>query len=115
MHWLLHLALSALSVLVVAKVLPGIKVKSFGSALFFALVIGVFNTIAWGLLAPLTGLFALLTLGVGALIVNGIVFKIAAAVVSGVEVSGFLSAILGSLAVTIVNWGLNHFLPPSWR
>jgi putative membrane protein len=108
---LAHLLLTGLSVLLVAKVLPGITVKSFGSAVLFALVVGVLNAVVWML--PITWGFAFLTLGLGVLVVNGVVFLIAGAIVKGVEISGCLTAILASVGVTFVNWAM-HLVLGHW-
>lgn len=103
-QFVLRLLLTGVSVLVVGAILPGIKVKSYGSAVWFALAIGVLNAIAWYLLAPLTWTFAVLTLGLGILVVNTIVFLLAGRVVSGVSISGWFTALLGSLGVSVCNW-----------
>lgn len=104
-----HLLVSGLSVFIVAKLMPGMRVKSFGSALVFAVMIAILNAIAWHFLAPLTVTLAVLTLGIGALIVNGILFLIAGKI-SGVEFSGCIVAALASLFVTLVNWALDYVL-----
>ena len=107
---LVRLLVTGLSVLIVGAVLPGIKVKSFGSAVVFALVVGIFNAIAWYVLAPLTWTFALLTLGIGILVVNTVVFILADKVVSGVAISGWFTAFLASLGVAFVNGVLTWLL-----
>ena len=99
-HWLL----TGVSVLVVGAVLPGVKVKSYGAAVGFAIVAGVLNAIAWHFLAPLSFAFAILTLGIGALVINGLLFVIAGKIVPGVEISGCITAAIASLGVTFVNW-----------
>lgn len=104
---LVHVLISGLSVFIVAKLLPGISVKSFTSAVFFALVVGVFNAIAWHYLALLTIPFTIVTLGLGYLIVNGLLFLLAARVVKGVEISGCITAALASVGVSLVNGGLH--------
>jgi putative membrane protein len=91
-------------VFLVAKLLPGITVKGYFSAVVFALVVGIFNAIAWHFFAPLTLTFAVLTLGVGALVVNGLLFLLAGKVVKGVEISGCFTAAIASVCVTVVNW-----------
>ena len=108
-----HLLLSGVSVLLVAAFLPGIKVKSYGAALGMAIVAGVFNAIAWQFFAPLTVTFAVLTLGLGALIVNGLVFLFAGKLVPGVEISGCTTAAIASLGVTFLNWVM-HFFVGGW-
>lgn len=107
---IVHLLLTAVSVLLVSKILPGIRVKSYGSAVFFAFVVGILNAIAWTFLSPLTVTFSVLTLGLGALVINAILFMIADAVVSGVELSGFFTAMFASLGVTVINWVMHLFL-----
>jgi putative membrane protein len=107
---IVHLLLTGVSVLIVAKLLPGITVKSYGSALAFAFVVGILNAIAWSVLAPLTIAFSVVTLGIGALVINGILFLIAGRVVKGVEISGCVTAAIASLGVTLVNAGMRHFL-----
>jgi putative membrane protein len=107
---LAHVLLSGVSVFIVAKVLPGIRVTSYWSAVVFALIAGVMNAIVWTYLAPLSVTFTILTLGFGGLILNGLIFLIAGGVVRGVEVSGCFTAALASLAVTFVNWLMHLFL-----
>jgi putative membrane protein len=105
-----HVLLSGLSVLIVGKLMPGIRIKSYGSAVAFAIVAGFLNAIAWHLLSPLTIPFSVLTLGVGALIINGVLFLIADAVVPGVEISGCVTAALASLGVSFLNAVMQFFL-----
>lgn len=105
-HAAVHLVSSAISVFVVAKVLPGVKVKSFGAALAFALVVALLNVLTWHVLSPLTLPFKWLTLGVGGFVINGIVFLIAARIVGGVKVSGCIMAAIAAACVTFVN----HFI-----
>jgi putative membrane protein len=110
---IVHLLLTGLSVLIVGKLLPGVRVKSYGSAVLFAFVIGLLNAVAWTFLAPLSITFTVFTLGVGALMINGLLFLLADAVVPGVEISGCITAVLASLGVTFVNWAM-HFVVGHW-
>jgi putative membrane protein len=107
---IVHLLLTGVSVLIVGRLLPGVRVKSYGSAVFFALVVGVLNAIAWTILAPLTITFSILTLGLGVLVINGLLFLIADKVVAGVEISGCVTAALASVGVTVINWVMHLFL-----
>ncbi len=109
-HAIAHLLLTALSVLIVSKVLPGIRVEGYGAAVKFSFVVAILNAVAWYVLAPLTWTFAVLTLGVGALVVNGIVFLLGGRIVSGVQISGCMTAAFASLGVGLVNWGIYLFV-----
>jgi putative membrane protein len=107
---IIHLLLSGLSVFIVAKLLPGVRAKSFLSAVIFAAVVGLFNAIVWGALGPLSKTISVVTLGIGALVINGLVFLGAARLVKGVEISGCFMAAIASLGVGLVNWGLHAML-----
>ncbi|WP_169928261.1 phage holin family protein [Labilithrix luteola] len=104
-----HLLVSGVSVFIAAKLMPGMRAKSFGSALGFALTMAVLNAVAWHFLAPLTITLSVLTFGIGALVVNGVLFLVAGKI-SGVEFSGCIVAALASLVVTFVNWAIEYAL-----
>jgi putative membrane protein len=110
---LVHLLLTGASVLIVAKILPGITVKSYKAAVLFALVVAIFNAIAWTFLWPVSWGFTLLTLGLGMLVINGLVFLVSAKVVEGVQISGCMTAAFASLGVSLVNWAM-HFVFGKW-
>jgi putative membrane protein len=107
---LVHLLFTAVSVYVVAKVLPGIKARSFGAALWFAFLVGLINAVLWTVLWPIAMPFKVLTLGLGGLIMNGLVFLLAGRLSGGVEVSGCLTGALASIAVTFLNGVLRRWL-----
>src|SRR5262249_37555918 len=109
---LAHLVLTGVSVYIVAHIMPGARVRSIWSAIFFAFVVAILNAIAWHFLAPLTLTFSVLTLGLGILVINGILFLMAGRV-AGVEFSGCISAAFASLGVTLINWGM-HFILGRW-
>lgn len=116
MNWLflqlLRLLLTAASVLIVAKVLPGMRVDRYGSAVAFAFFVALMNLIVWGLFGLITWPFAVLTLGIGAFFLNGLVFMMASNFVRGVRISGCFTASIAALFVTIVNAALKMLLGP---
>ncbi|WP_394826218.1 phage holin family protein [Pendulispora albinea] len=107
-----HLMISGLSVFVVAQIMPGMKARGFGSALVFAFVIGLLNVVVWHFLKPLTITISVLTLGIGAVILNGILFLVAGSL-SGVKFSGCITASIASFFVTLVNGAFEYILA-SW-
>lgn len=94
---ILHWVLTALILLLVANIVPGIEISSFGVALIAALVIGLVNLIVRPIVALLTLPINLLTLGLFAFVINAVMFAIAAWLVPGFEVNNFVSALIGSL------------------
>ena len=103
MHQLVHLLVSGVSVLVVAFLLPGMRVKSYGAAVAFALVAAVLQFVCWEVLWPVTLPLTVLTLYLAKFFLNGLLFLIARSVVPGIEISGCLTASFAALAVTFAD------------
>jgi putative membrane protein len=107
-YWIIHWILSGVALLIVANVLPGIQVESFGSALIAALVIG-FVSATVGLILKIVLLpFIILTLGVVYFLINGLMLKLASELVPGFRVNGCLPAVLGAILLTLVDYLLNR-------
>ena len=107
-HWIIHWLLSAVSLIIVANVLPGIEVDSFGSAFIAALVIGVVSATVGLILKILLLPFILLTLGIVYFLINGMMLKLASELVPGFRVNGCLPAVIGSILLTFVDYVLNR-------
>lgn len=105
-----HFLLSGVSVLLVAALLPGMKVDRFRNAVWFSVMVALFSAVAWKVLALVTVPFAAITLGVGYFIVQGLVFLLAKKVSPGVQLSGCFTAMVASALVSIVNYALHGLL-----
>jgi putative membrane protein len=101
--FLAHLILTAAALLLVAKVVRGVQVEGFGSALIGALVLGVVNAIVRPIMVFLTLPLTLVTFGLFLFVVNALMLWLMAALVPGVRIQGFGPALLGSLLLTILN------------
>jgi len=95
-------ALSASGLLFVAYIYGGVEVRSFGSALLAAFVIGLLNTVVRPLLVVLTLPVTVLTLGLFLFVINAVVFWLAAALLDGFQVRDFIAALVGSLMYTAI-------------
>ena len=109
-HWLLHWLLSAVALLVVANIVPGIEVDSFGSALAAAVVIGLVSATLGFFLKLLLLPFIIITLGVIYFVINGMMLMLASALVPGFRVRGLLAATGGSIVLTIVDYLLSRLV-----
>jgi putative membrane protein len=89
--------LLAAALLLVAYLYPGVSVTSFGTAMIAALVLGLLNTLLRPVLVLLTLPVTLLTLGLFLFVINAAMFYLAARVLDGFAVSGFVAALIGSL------------------
>ena len=106
--WLIHWVLSGVALLVVANILPGIQVEGFGAALIAALVIGIVSATVGLLLKIILFPFAILTLGLVYVVVNGLMLMLASGLVSGFRVNGLLTAIFGSILLSVVDYVLTR-------
>lgn len=111
---LLTWLITTISFLIISR-LPflGIEIDSFGKAAISAAVFGILNALLLPVLTFFTFPFIVLTLGLFFFILNAIIFAIAAAIVNGFRLRyGFWSAILGSLALAIINSILLRIVAP---
>lgn len=102
--------LNAVALLVVAYVLPGITVASFGSALIAALVLGFLNAVVKPLLILLTLPLTFVTLGLFLLVLNALVFWWAGSILKGFQVDGFWWAVIGAIVYSLVSGSLASLL-----
>jgi putative membrane protein len=93
-RFLVHLIVSALTVMIAAYILPGINVDGFFAALVTAVVIGIVNAFLKPFLTVITLPITILTLGLFSLIVNALLVELVAAIVPGFHVASFGSAVL---------------------
>ena len=111
MRLILHWLLSALALVIVAKVVPGFYIRSFGAALIAALVIGLVNATLGFLLKVLTFPFIILTLGLFWFVVNALMLMVASTFVSGFVVKGFVPAFWGAIVLALINMVFRALLP----
>ena len=102
--------LSAVSLLIVAYVVKGFDISGFGSALIAAVVIGLVNGTIGFFLKVVTFPLTILTLGLFWWVINALMLKLAAALVPGFKINGFLPALVGALVLSLVNLLLRTFL-----
>jgi putative membrane protein len=92
-RWLLL----ASALLLLAQILPGVKVGGFAAALWVALVLGLLNTLVRPVLVLLTLPVTLITLGLFLFVINALLFWTTAWMLEGLDVAGFGTALLASL------------------
>jgi putative membrane protein len=103
------------SIIVASYVLEGMQVEGFFSAFFAAAILGILNAFFRPVLIILTLPLNILSLGLFTFIINAMLLKMASGLISGFEVSGFWSAVFGSLVISIVSWLLNSFINEQGR
>ncbi len=98
---------TTISFLIISKLPIGVEIDSFGKAAIAAAVFGVLNALFLPVLSFFTLPLVILTLGLFLLVLNAILFAIAAYLVDGFRLRwGFWSALLGSFILAVVNSAL---------
>lgn len=100
---------TALSLLIVDLVVPGVDIANFPSALIAAVVIGLINSGIKPMINILSLPLTYLTLGGFSLIVNGICFWLASVLVPGFQVQGFIAFIIGPVILSLANTFLSKY------
>ena len=115
MRLLLHWLLNAVSLLIVARVVPGFHVSGLLSALIAALVIGLINATLGLFLKFITFPFAIITLGLFWFVINALMLELASWFVPGFEIRGFFAALIGAIVLCVVNMLLRWMVKPQRR
>jgi putative membrane protein len=100
--------LSALALWLLPRIIAGIQVRSYGTALIATVVIAIVNTLVGWPLKIITFPLTLLTLGLFWLVVNAFLLKLASVFVPGFSIRGFLPAFFGSIVFTVFEYVLHH-------
>jgi putative membrane protein len=108
--FLIHWLILAVAIWVTAQVVPGVTVTSWTALAIAALVLGAVNAIVRPILLILTFPITVLTLGLFYLVVNGIAFGLAAALVPGFQIESWTAAILGALLTSVLSWFIGIFV-----
>src|SRR5215212_10214447 len=94
----------ALGVMIATKIVPGIAVDNRGGTLLVVvLLLSFFNAILKPLLVLFTLPFILVTLGLGVIVINALLFLFVGRLVDGFYVDGFWSAVGGAIVVSLTN------------
>jgi putative membrane protein len=124
MRILLGIIVSAAALGVAAWVVPGIVVSGHSDAskaetlLAVAVIFGVINVVLKPIIKTVGCAFYVLTLGLAALVVNGLLLWLASYVADQLKlpfhVTGFVAALEGALIVAVVSWVLHLVIPDRW-
>jgi putative membrane protein len=112
LYLLLRLGINAVAIWVASLIVPGVFLDTaqIGPVLLVALVFGVVNTLLRPFLMLLGLPFLLVTFGLFAVVINGVLLEITDALTAALTVEGLGPAILGSLVVSAVSWMLGMLL-----
>ncbi len=102
MKFILRLLLSAVAVVILAKVLPNVSVDNYITALIVAVALSLLNFIVKPILVILTLPVTIVTFGLFLLVINAIIIMLASYFVDGFVVHGWLWAVVFSLCLSFL-------------
>jgi putative membrane protein len=103
MNLILNILVSAVAVLVTGRLLTGVTVNGFGTAILVAVVLGVVNAVLGPILLFLTLPINVLTLGLFTFVIIAGLVMLVAAIVPGFKVASFWWALGFAFVLALVN------------
>jgi putative membrane protein len=95
--------LSAVSLTIVANLLPGVRIRGFGTALVVAGIYGILHVLFYKILAIIAFIPMLLTFGFFAFVINAFLLFLTDKLVDDFRIDGFLMTLVAAVVLTILN------------
>jgi len=107
MKLVIRLAVNVLALLVVEYLVPGFILKDIWTAVVAAIVIGIVNTLIKPILQLIALPISILTLGIGAFLINVLLLWGTSRLIPGFYISNFTTAVVSSIVLSLVTWFLH--------
>ncbi|MFQ5631916.1 MAG: phage holin family protein [bacterium] len=103
MKMLLNILLLSAAIFVVAKILPGVRLKSFATAIIVAIVYSIINFLLFGIIAFLTLPATILTLGLFIFVINAFLLWLTDKFIEDFEIDGIFTTLIAAFLITVIN------------
>jgi len=100
MNYILKILLSAVAVVILAKLIPGVTVDTYTTAIWVAFLIGILDAIVKPIFVILTLPITIVTLGLFLFVINAVLILMANSWIDGFSVSSFWTALLFSILLS---------------
>lgn len=101
MKSIFKILLTAVAVVIIAQLLPGVEIANYTSAIIVAIVLGLLRVTVKPVLIFFTLPATIVTLGLFLLVINAVIILLADYFIDGFLVSGFWIALLFSLLLSL--------------
>ena len=101
--FILHLLLLGGFVFLLAELVPGIRVASYGTALLVAIVYGLINITLGNLLMIISFPFMIITVGLFKVIINTLLLWITDQIIDNFEIKDLKTTFIAAVAITIAD------------
>ena len=109
---IVQILIIAVAVILTAAVLPGIQIKSFGTAILVAIVLALLNYFVSPVMVYLSIPITIITFGLFLFVINALIIMLASSLVGGFKVDGFWWALIFSIVLSFVTYLLEAILMP---
>ena len=113
--FLLRMLITAIGLAIASSVVPGIDITGARTALGAAFLLGLVNATIRPIAIFLTFPITLVSLGLFLLVINAAMLGLVAAMLQNFLITDLLSALLGSLIVSLTSWLGSGFVGPKGR
>lgn len=113
--FIIRLLITAAGLWLAAAIVPGMEINSAGTLFLAAILLGLVNAIIRPIVFVLTLPFSIITLGFFILVINAAMLGLVAAMLDDFALSGFLSALMGSIIVGLVSWWASWYIGPDGK
>jgi putative membrane protein len=110
LYLLVNWFLSALCLMIVAHLVSGFEVRSFGAALVASIVIGLINATLGLLLKIVTFPLTIVTFGLFLFVINALMLYLASSIVPGFFVASFGTAFVAAIVLALLHVVLRHIV-----
>ncbi len=113
--FVLRVVTVALGLWLATKLISGIEVQDGWTLLAAALLLGIVNAVVRPVVVVLTLPLSILTLGLFLLVINAAMLGLLSWLLGGLEITGFWSALFGSVIISATGWLASGFIGPRGR
>ena len=107
MKFFIKWLINACAILLTAYIISSVQIDNFWSAIWLAAFLAIINIIIKPILILLTLPINILTLGLFTLVINAGLIMFASTIIKGFMISGFLSAFVFGIVLSIVGYILH--------
>ncbi len=113
--FLIRVLIVSLGLWVASEIVPGIEVRDGATLIVAALLLGIVNAFVRPVAVVLTLPLTIITLGLFLVVINAGMLALVAWLLDGFDVSGFWSALFGSVVVSLTGWVASWLIGPRGR
>jgi putative membrane protein len=110
MHTLWNIFLLSITVFAVSKILPGIRIKSFITAIIVAVVYSVINYLIGWLLVMLSLPAMILTFGLFTFVINAFLLWVTDKLIQDFEIKNLTTTLIAAILITLISTLLKWLL-----